>query len=86
MRRNERKKVNFSLKPESNDNVKFSHVQNKDEKNAYRERLSKLQIRDIAKPRLIDWNLFADYECEEQLRDMMTMVYVYPADWDKFEH
>ena len=44
VKRNDRKKVTFSLKPESNDNVKFSHVQDKDEKNAYRERLSKQRL------------------------------------------
>ena len=73
------------MRAESNDNVLFTHVQNKDEKNAYRECLSKLQVRKIAKPRLVDWELFADYKCEEQLRSMMKISYVYPGDGDTFE-
>ena len=84
-KRNERKRVTFAIKPEPNENVKFSNVRDKDEKNAYRERLSKLQERKIATPRLIDWDLFVDYECQEMLRSMMTMTYIYPADGDKFE-
>ena len=85
LKRNERGRIQITLKPEANDNVKFTHVQNRDEKNAYRERLSRLQGRKIAKPRLIDWHLFAVYECEDELREMMTMNYVYPGDGDEFE-
>ena len=85
LKRHNRKRITITLRPEANENVKFSHVQDKDEKNAYRERLSKLQERKVAVPRLINWDLFAEYECEEQLRSMMVMTYVYPGDGDTFE-
>lgn len=82
--RNTRKKVTYSTRAEGNVKLKFSNL-SKEEKNAFRERLSKLQTRNISVQRLIDWDLFNEYECEEQLRGMMKMTYVYPDDGDMFE-
>lgn len=81
--RNSKSRVTFSVKHNSNENLKFSGLRNKDEENAYRERLSKVQVRTIAKPRLINWDLFVDYECENAPREMI-MSYTYPGDGDTF--
>jgi hypothetical protein len=81
--RNSKQKVSYNLQAERNDNLKFKDLK-KEEKHAFRERLSKLQGRRITPSRLIDWSLFAEYECEDQLRELMIMSYVYPADGDTF--
>ena len=84
VQRNAKSKVKYTLNQERNENLKFSNLR-KEEKHAFRERLSKLQGREIAKPRLVDWNLFAEYDCEMELRKMMRMSYVYEGDGDSFE-
>ncbi|GJZ74626.1 hypothetical protein Tco_0639091 [Tanacetum coccineum] len=46
------------------------------EKNAYNERLSTLQTRQFGIPRLVDWNVFKEYGCEDALMDMMKIEYM----------
>lgn len=81
--RNEKKKVKYSVKKEANANLKFKDLTD-GEKHAFRERLSKLQHRQCLVPRVIDWDLFDECECEDELRSMMRTSYVYPGDGDSF--
>ncbi|GKA95064.1 hypothetical protein Tco_0817102 [Tanacetum coccineum] len=47
------------------------------EKNAYNERLAKWKFRGIGVPRLVDWNVFEEYDCEDEFRELMKIKYMH---------
>nr|GEY85648.1 hypothetical protein [Tanacetum cinerariifolium] len=46
------------------------------ENNAYNKRLSTLQTRQFGIPRLVDWNVFEEYGCEDALLNMIKIEYM----------
>ncbi|GKA13063.1 hypothetical protein Tco_0692609 [Tanacetum coccineum] len=63
------------LQPITHEYLKWSRL-SAGEKNAYNERLSTLQTRQFGIPRLVNWNVFEEYGCEDALMDMMKIEYM----------
>ncbi|GJS30445.1 hypothetical protein Tco_0491065 [Tanacetum coccineum] len=82
-RREAKRAIHFDLQPVTHEYLKWSRL-SAGEKNAYNERISKLQNRQFGVPRLVVWNIFADYGCEDDLLDMMKIEYMHD-DGDVFE-
>nr|GEU43541.1 hypothetical protein [Tanacetum cinerariifolium] len=81
--REAKRAIHFDLQPGTYEYLKWSRL-SAGEKNVYNETLSKLQVRQIKVPRLVNWNIFADYDCEDDLLDMMKIEYMH-NDGDVFK-
>ncbi|GJS93974.1 hypothetical protein Tco_0800942 [Tanacetum coccineum] len=82
-RRNKRNTITYSLQPVSNANLKWKDLLFV-KRNAYCEKLSKLQERSFGVPRVANWHLFDGYGFEDTLREMMKLEYIYEGYGDVF--
>ncbi|GJV24332.1 putative ribonuclease H-like domain-containing protein [Tanacetum coccineum] len=80
--RNGKKIINYSLKPVTNAYLKWHDLPSM-ERHTYNEQLSRLQQKDFAMPRLVNWEVFYLYGCDETLRNLMKMEYTH-EDRDEF--
>nr|GEX08613.1 hypothetical protein [Tanacetum cinerariifolium] len=71
-RRNKRNTITYSLQPVLNANLKWKDFPSI-ERQAYFEKLSKLQERSFGVPRVANWRLFDGYGFEDTLREMMKL-------------
>ncbi|GJX50491.1 hypothetical protein Tco_0277336 [Tanacetum coccineum] len=75
-RKEAKRTIHFDLQPVTNEYLKWRGLL-AGEKNAYNESLAKLQTRGIRVPRLVDCNIFEEYNCKDDLRELMKIEYTY---------
>ncbi|GJZ01300.1 hypothetical protein Tco_0519261 [Tanacetum coccineum] len=73
---NGKKTIHYTLKPVTSAYLRWRDLPSV-ESHAYSERLSRLQQKNFGMPRVVDWDMFNNYSCDETLRDLMKMEYTY---------
>ncbi|GJT43328.1 hypothetical protein Tco_0952043 [Tanacetum coccineum] len=81
-KKNGKKTINYTLKPITSAYLRWRDLPSV-ERHAYSERLLRLQQKNFGTPRVVDWDMFNNYSCDETLRDLMKMEYTH-EDGDEF--
>ena len=61
------------LMPVFSEHLKWGKL-NKEAKACFNNRLAKLQKKEIAKPRLVDWDLLKEYKIHRKLRKLIDVT------------